>query len=105
MMPVYISCPTVITLEKVTNTETKALDGAATIVGNLKDGPTSAASTISGGGSISGSLVSGTTADYTLKIPAGLSLTDGTTYYFHISINSGAGYFVQPLRAALAPSA
>lgn len=107
MLAVYQLSPTVVTLEKVRNEETKALDGAATIVGALKDGPTAAAATITGGGAISGALISGTTADYTLKIPAlgATLLPAGTIFYFHININSAAGYFVIPMRAEIAPSA
>lgn len=104
MLAVYILSPTVFTLEKLRNEETKVLDGSATIVASLKDGPTSAASTISGGGSISGALISGTTADYTVKVPAGLSITAGTLYWLHVNINSSAGYFVIPVRAEVAPA-
>lgn len=105
MLAVYILSPTVFTFSKVTNAETLGLDGSATIVAALKDGPTAAASTISGGGSIAGSLRSGTTADYTVKVPAGLALTLGHQYWLHVNINSSAGYFVIPVRAETAPTA
>jgi len=105
-LAVYQLSPTVVTLEKVRNEETKDLDGAAVIVGDLKDGPNAADSTITGGGNIPGSLIAGTTADYTLKIPAlgATLLPAGTNFYLHVNINSQAGYFVIPMRAEIAPS-